>query len=471
MCRAKSSGEYRRCNHRTVVGKQVLALQAKKQYHARYHPEKVEEITRQLHQLQELNKTWGEHATPFTMNISPATEKLINTLEEAGFHPYIVGGSVRDEILGNKSKDIDVEVYGGTGDEIAKTLRKLGHVDEVGKSFGVLKIVLDGEDFDVSLPRTESKTGDGHKGFDVTVDHNLTPLEASSRRDFTINALMYSPTHQMVIDYHGGLDDVENKTLKPVSEAFGDDPLRVLRGVQMAARFGYSLHPETIKVSQELKNEFHTLSSERVQGEFQKLYQKGQDVTSGFKALKDTGWDEHFPGLKEINTPELWGQLDVAQKKTADGYKNKELLFASTVAANISSDKDREKFLSATSVGDNLKNQAIFLVADDGPVSEEHKDVRHWVRSLKRNLTVEDWVVLQEVKGTPHPGVARSAEEAGVFSGVEKDWVNGDDVMSIYGGKPGAWVRDVLDKARDVQYERRVSSREDLLALVRSWVN
>lgn len=471
MCRAKASGEYRRCNHKSIVGKQVLALQAKKQYHAKHNPEKVEEITRQLHALQTLNKQWKEHATPFAMDITPATAKIIDTLEDAGFQPYIVGGSVRDQILGKNSKDIDIEVYGGTSDEIAKSLRKLGKVDEVGESFGVLKIVLDGEDFDVSLPRTESKAGEGHRGFDVSVDHNLTPEVASSRRDFTINALMYSPTHKVIVDFHGGLEDVENKSLRPVSDAFKDDPLRVLRGVQMAARFGYSLHPETVEVSRELKNEFSTLSTERVHVEFQKLYQKGSDVSSGFKALKDTEWDEHFSGLTEVNNENLWKQIDVAQEKVNNGYKNREVIFSAVVASNIQDSKARREFLSETCLGDDVKNKASHLVEDTGPSSVSANDVRFWVKDLKRGLTVEDWVTLQEVTGKPRADVEKAARETGVWDGPERDWVSGNDVMSIYNQKPGPWVRDVLDRARTLQYDRSVTTRDDLLAKIRSWVS
>lgn len=473
MCRSAEDGG-RRCNHQSVVGKQVRALQAKKQYNAKYHPDKVAEITRQLHHLQALNKLWQEHAKPFKMEITPATEKIIDGLEEAGFQPYIVGGSVRDQILGLNSKDIDIEVYGGTSDDIAKTLRKLGKVDEVGKSFGVLKIVLDGEDFDVSLPRTESKAGEGHKGFDVQVDHNLTPEEASSRRDFTINALMYSPSHNVVIDYHGGLEDVEQKTLRPVSDAFKDDPLRVLRGIQMSSRFGYGLHEETINVSKELSPEFSTLSVERVQVEFQKLYSKGKDVSAGFKALKQTTWDTHFPGLAEVNNEQLWNELDSAQKKITNGeYRNRELLFGSVVASHISDEQQRKVFLTYTNVGDNVKNQVLFLTDDSGPVEQTPGAVRTWVRDLKRNLTAEDWVVLQEAKGNHEQArkIERIAKEANVWREVEKDWVTGNEIMDIYGQKPGPWVREVMDKAREVQYNREVSDKQSLLNIIKTWVN
>ena len=110
----------------------------------------------------------------------------------------------------------------------------------IGKAFGVIKFRDDeGNDYDFSLPRRDSKTGEGHTGFDVQVDPNMSPKEAASRRDFTFNSIAYDPLTNELHDYYGGKNDLENKILRATDmEKFGEDPLRVLRGMQLISRIG-----------------------------------------------------------------------------------------------------------------------------------------------------------------------------------------------------------------------------------------
>jgi tRNA nucleotidyltransferase/poly(A) polymerase len=232
-------------------------------------------------------------------NIIGEISKEIKTLKGKAF---FVGGFVRDSFLGLSSKDIDIEVFGIEKNTLLDILNRFGKTELVGESFEVFKFSCMGEEVDFSLPRREKKTGVGHKGFTTIADPFMSPEEAASRRDFTINALMMAVDSKEVLDFFGGLNDIQSKTLKHTSPAFAEDPLRVLRAMQFAARFGFDLHPETIELCKSLKPEFRTLSKERLWIEFEKLFSKGKFLSKGIKALLDTEWFECFASLKNEKT-------------------------------------------------------------------------------------------------------------------------------------------------------------------------
>ncbi|MBN1854502.1 MAG: CCA tRNA nucleotidyltransferase, partial [Pirellulales bacterium] len=163
---------------------------------------------------------------------------IADRLRAAGAtHCQLVGGCVRDHLLGKMPKDIDIEVFGLRYDQIADALNHDFRVDVVGQSFGVIKI---DNEIDISLPRSESKCGVGHTGFMVTVDPMMTPRDAAARRDFTINSLAMDFDGQ-IFDFFGGQEDLNRKILRATTAAFQEDPLRVLRGMQFAARFGFQM--------------------------------------------------------------------------------------------------------------------------------------------------------------------------------------------------------------------------------------
>jgi len=210
----------------------------------------------------------------------------------------LVGGYVRDAVMGTASKDIDVEVYGTADFARLRSALDGYNLTEAGKSFGVLKVWTgDGLSLDISLPRRESKTGAGHRGFSVIPDGELGFAEASARRDFTVNALMADPETGEVTDCHGGLRDLKLGILRHTSEAFAEDPLRVLRGVQFAARFGFTMAPETLAECFWLRDAYAELPAERVWGEFEKIGTRGIYVSRALDILARTWWAAHFPQL------------------------------------------------------------------------------------------------------------------------------------------------------------------------------
>lgn len=233
-------------------------------------------------------------------------ESVLAVIRQAGGHPMLVGGCVRDAILnpGSQAKDIDVEVYGLPDfGRLAAAMAGNGFtVNEVGVSFGVLLVRAGDTDMDVSLPRRDSKTGAGHRGFTITPDTTLGFAEASSRREYTIGALMADPVTGEVIDCHGGLADLASGVLRHTSAAFTEDPLRVLRAVQFAARFSFRLAPETAVLCRSIADAYAELAIERVWGEVWKLGTMGKDITAGLRVLAETGWERHFPPVAILHS-------------------------------------------------------------------------------------------------------------------------------------------------------------------------
>ncbi len=219
---------------------------------------------------------------------------------------YLVGGCVRDALLGIAHKDFDLEVYGADYETLERALSAHGRVDLVGKSFGVIKFTgRSGGQWDFSLPRRDSKISAGHKGFEIEFDSGIEPREAASRRDFTVNALMFDPRTNEYLDFFGGREDLEKRVLRHTSPAFVEDPLRVLRGMQFAARFDLTPAPETLGLCQSITHTFPELAIERVGMEGFKWAVAGQRPSAGLRFLKDTGWLRHFPEIAALDgTPQ-----------------------------------------------------------------------------------------------------------------------------------------------------------------------
>ncbi|HEY3383318.1 MAG TPA: HD domain-containing protein [Vicinamibacterales bacterium] len=209
---------------------------------------------------------------------------LADAIRTAGGRALIVGGWVRDRLLGLTSKDIDVEVYGLPAADLRRLLERFGHVETIGESFTVYKI----GDIDVALPRRESKAGRGHKGFLVEGDPGMAVEEAARRRDFTINAIAWDPLTEIYLDPRGGRDDLERRILRVVDPStFGDDSLRVLRAMQFVARFELDVDPATLQLCRVIP--LDDLPAERVWGEFEKLLLLPARPSRGFSFARDAG--------------------------------------------------------------------------------------------------------------------------------------------------------------------------------------
>jgi tRNA nucleotidyltransferase (CCA-adding enzyme) len=222
--------------------------------------------------------------------------KIADGVRSVGGRAYMVGGAVRDGLLGLPVKDVDIEVFGVQAEKLREILRRHYTVIEVGASFGVFK--LRGLDIDVSLPRRESKKGAGHKGFSVEGDPAMSLAEAALRRDFTINALYRNLADGALEDPLDGRKDLDKRILRHCGPAFGDDPLRVLRAMQFIARFGLKVAPETLEVCRAMTIE--DLPAERLFEEWKKLILKGTAIADGMRFLRDSTWLRYFPELAAL---------------------------------------------------------------------------------------------------------------------------------------------------------------------------
>ncbi|MCC6162366.1 MAG: HD domain-containing protein [Acidobacteria bacterium] len=209
---------------------------------------------------------------------------IATAVRARGGRALVVGGYVRDALLGHPSKDIDIEVFGIPADDLRALLAQWGPVNTVGESFTVFKV----QGLDVSLPRRESKVGRGHKGFAVFGDPWLSFDEAASRRDFTMNAIGWDPLTDAYLDPHGGRADLDARLLRMVdARTFGDDSLRVLRALQFAARFACRLDEATARVCRETP--LDDLPAERIWGEVEKLLLRAHRPSIGLHLGRDLG--------------------------------------------------------------------------------------------------------------------------------------------------------------------------------------
>lgn len=214
---------------------------------------------------------------------------------------YLVGGGVRDWLLNQSNKDFDLEVFGLSYEKLTQALSRWGRVDLVGRSFGVVKLTMStGVCFDFTVPRLDSKVGVGHKGFEIEFAPDLSLREAAARRDFTINALMFDTRRGELLDFFGGQEDLRKRVLRHTSEAFVEDPLRVLRGMQFAGRFHLTAAPETIELCRQIKSGFSELAVERIRDEWLKWAEKSAVPSAGLRFLADTEWLEHFPEVHAL---------------------------------------------------------------------------------------------------------------------------------------------------------------------------
>ncbi len=213
----------------------------------------------------------------------------------------LVGGCVRDWLLGLQPKDLDVEVFGVSYDRLVKALSRWGGTDVVGRSFGVVKLNLPGGgSYDFSIPRRDSKVGPGHTGFRMTFDSAITPRDAAARRDYTINAIAYDPRSGEWLDFFEGRRDLQRRILRHTSEAYTEDPLRVLRGMQLAGRFNLEPAPETVQLCREIAGTYSELAVERVGQEWFKWAARSTVPSAGLRFLQATGWIRHFPELAAL---------------------------------------------------------------------------------------------------------------------------------------------------------------------------
>lgn len=275
--------------------------------------------------------------------------RIAEDIRKAGGRLYLVGGWVRDALRGLDCRDFDIEVYHLHSETLLEILSRYGKPNLVGKAFGVIHLAMKGLHLDFSFPRTENKVGSGHRGFVVETHPDLSFAEAALRRDYTVNAMGMELPGLELCDPYGGEQDLRDGVLRHVGPAFVEDSLRVLRGVQFAARFGLRGAPETVALCRSLS--LLDLSRERIGEEFRKWLVKGNSPSMGLEFFVAVG----LPGLFHQVSPwqGSWANrgriLDLLafEAQSLDGGVRMRLMLSGLLVGGLDSTADAKAFLEA----------------------------------------------------------------------------------------------------------------------------
>jgi tRNA nucleotidyltransferase (CCA-adding enzyme) len=259
--------------------------------------------------------------------------RVATAVAGAGGRTYYVGGCVRDWLLGRENKDIDIEVHGVSVQALEAILDSLGQRTTMGASFGIMG--LPHYDLDIAMPRSEKATGRGHKDFEVFVDPFIGEERAARRRDFTMNALMQDVLTGEILDFFGGRADIAAGRIRHVSDAtYAEDPLRVFRAAQFAARFGFTVADETTAISAGMAVE--ALASERVMGELEKALLKSARPSIFFRELEKMKqlcpWFAELAALSQADWRRVMAGLDSAAALRPESTRPLDFMLAATCA-------------------------------------------------------------------------------------------------------------------------------------------
>jgi tRNA nucleotidyltransferase (CCA-adding enzyme) len=428
--------------------------------------------------------------------LSPSLDRIVRELDAAGYRALVVGGAVRDALLGLDPKDFDIEVYGVSYDQLAQMLARYGRVDLVGKSFGVVK--LEGHDF--SVPRRDSKTGVHHRDFETTFDPAITPKEAASRRDFTINAMAFDPVSGELLDFFGGREDLQNRVLRATGEAFSEDPLRVLRGMQFACRFDLQLDPATAQMARDISDQYPTIATERVAEEFNKWALKSTKPGLIGPYLLQSEW--HPEGDVFVHTMHvLNAAARVAEREHVEGDDRAVLMYSALThdfaKADVTALRQRDGRLRWSSYGHEqagvplakrflerigIKNSIVERVL---PLVEEHMAHTNMkgnvtARAVRRLATrlapasIAQLLLLIEAdaSGRPPkpPGLPESAAklrdvagELSVHHEPPAPLILGRHVLPYFNGQAGKQIGEVTRAAYEAQLDGAFSKEAEAL--------
>lgn len=213
-------------------------------------------------------------------------KKLAVRVAELGGRAYLVGGAVRDEVMRRPIKDVDIEVHGIYETVLEEVLKELGKPLRFGSAFGVYSLA--GHQIDIALPRSERKSGAGHRDFEIEINPFIGIKEAARRRDFTMNAILKDILTGEIMDPYGGVEDIRNQIIRHIDDkTFGEDPLRALRAAQFRSRFGFQVAPSTISICRTL--DLRSLSAERVEIEMKKALLESRQPSEFFECLREMG--------------------------------------------------------------------------------------------------------------------------------------------------------------------------------------
>lgn len=408
--------------------------------------------------------------------------KIAGDIREAGGRAFLVGGWVRDALLGKSCRDYDVEVYDMAQDALVPILSKYGRTNLVGKAFGVIHLAMKGLSLDFSFPRTESKVGYGHRGFVVHTDEKLSFKEAALRRDFTINAMGMELPELTLCDPYGGIDDLKSHTLRHVGPAFAEDSLRILRGVQFASRFGCTLAPDTVELCRTLS--LDDLSVERLFEEFKKWLLKPGKPSLGLKAFLDIKLDEYFPEIHPFKDSwETLGTILDNMVPWCDTLPEAQAMEFAFAALLCGSAETSLKFLERITNETHLLKIVPSLLKAYQELDTAIVNDAPALRRLAVKLGGLKLLGLL-VKCTPREFYAGSAADGECFA--DKFWNAASELDLIeeapqpylmgkmlmdMGVKPGKQMGEIIKKSFELQLDGEIRNAEEAIAWARSAIS
>lgn len=462
MCQSLADGG-RRCAESTTT--RHLRNLRKQQRRAVKAGRDTAKQDRAIAHLEEARQRYGNFVSPLEMAVPAPVEKVIDTLHDNGLNALIVGGSVRDVISNDIPRDFDLEVYGVEIEDLAKTLRRHGYrVDEVGKAFGVLKArprnaAAADEDIDIAVPRKDSLAGVGHRGVNAEANATMGVVEAAERRDYTMNAMMYDHRLKVLVDPYHGAQDYRSGVMRHVSDAFGDDPLRPLRGFQFAARYGVDMDESTVALSRSLLPRASELPVERIRYEWMKFYGKGQMPSKGLRALNAMGWNTILPGGDVTTAPEVAVEMDrvvtVSQEQLLS-TEERTVLMASVAARHIEDERTARGFLNHTLMSTDLTRQALGVsrAGQSVPSSPSDTDLRRAANRLYSagtNIKMHTMSLRAQGKVAEADEAEAKARALGVFEGPQANILMGRHIMARVDRQPGPWMGKLVKSAMTAQ--------------------
>lgn len=445
---------------------------------------------------------------------------ISSELKKRGSKAIMVGGSVRDHFLNRAIKDYDIEVYGLEEiKELEDILSQYGSVNLVGKSFGILKFQYNGEEYDFSFPRIEQKTGLGHRGFEVSIDGDMSFKEASRRRDFTINAMGYDIEEQKFLDPYNGQKDIQNRLLQHIdSDTFIQDPLRIYRAIGFSARFNFKLADDTFRLCQSMvkRGVLDELPKERIYSEFKKLLLKSPKPSIGFELMRKLDILSYFPELKAIidipQSPkyhpegDVWTHTMMALDAMVNllGHDEKENLiymfailshdFGKATHTTIESDGEIRS-IGHEKAGVEPTKSFLYKLTEEHdfinsilPLVEHHLKPSQFYqggakdrafRRLATKVNIERLVVVakadflgrttkESLKGIYHAGdwMLESAKKLNVEKRALENLVQGRDLITL-GLKPSPQFKEILNDIYTLQLDGKVTNKKEALEYVR----
>ena len=423
------------------------------------------------------------------LGLPETVQALCAAIRVEGGRAFCVGGLVRDAIrvtegqLGQLGpvRDIDIEVHGVEADALQTLLERFGKVNLVGQSFAVFKVDTAAGLLEVSLPRIDSKVGPGHKGIAVQGDPHMGIEQAARRRDLTINALAYDPIEDELLDPFGGLQDLKHGILRPVdSNTFVEDPLRALRVLQFAARFGYSTSTELDALCAQAPIE--ELASERVFMELEKLLIRGIEPARGLLLGFRWGlWAKVIPEIASMDPTRLAYRLERARPvclRVAQSDNGAALAFmlaallADTTSANAEKVLERFRIKRVYNRPVRAMVHTLRTLWEDVHVESSDGELRllSWKCATSRTpllLLCGMAIVMEPIPALE--GVLRRVEQLGVGDGPPPRVIKGEHLRAL-GMSEGPDVGLLLDVAYTQQLLEGETNAQTLLGTVREMI-